>query len=75
MRLPSTVTVDRTGPERGFDPSEPYTPKRVIRGGSYLCTETFCFSYRPAARMPLPPDTVLPNVGFRLAMSPSPTIA
>jgi formylglycine-generating enzyme required for sulfatase activity len=40
--------------------------KHVIRGGSFLCSEAFCFSYRPAARMKLSPDTALPNVGFRL---------
>ena len=32
IKATSAVTVDRTGPEGGFDPSEPYTPKRVIRG-------------------------------------------
>jgi sulfatase modifying factor 1 len=63
------VAINPTGPAQGFDPNEPYSPKRVIRGGSFLCSEAFCFSYRPAARMPLPPDTGLPNVGFRLVMS------
>jgi formylglycine-generating enzyme len=58
-----------TGPAKSFDPDEPYAPKHVIRGGSFLCTEAFCFSYRPAARMKVSPDTGLPNVGFRLVMS------
>jgi hypothetical protein len=55
---------------KGFDPDEPYAPKRVIRGGSFLCSEIFCFSYRPAARMKLSLDSGLPNVGFRLVMAP-----
>jgi formylglycine-generating enzyme required for sulfatase activity len=33
------IRVNPTGPERGFDPDEPYTPKRVTRGGSYLCSD------------------------------------
>src|SRR5690554_7181550 len=42
------------GPSDSFDPSEPGVPvdapKRVIRGGSFLCNESYCLSYRPSAR-------------------------
>jgi formylglycine-generating enzyme required for sulfatase activity len=54
------------GPTSSFDPDEPLPPRHVIRGGSYLCSEAFCFSYRPAVRMKLSPDSALPKVGFRL---------
>ena len=60
------VVANPVGLASGFDPDEPLSPKRVIRGGSFLCSEAFCFSYRPAARMKLSPDSALPNVGFRL---------
>jgi formylglycine-generating enzyme required for sulfatase activity len=30
------------GPEDSHDPSEPGTAKRVMRGGSYLCTDQYC---------------------------------
>jgi formylglycine-generating enzyme required for sulfatase activity len=30
------------GPASSFDPSEPNQPKRVHRGGSFLCTEQYC---------------------------------
>ena len=60
------VVANPAGPASSFDPDEPASPKHVIRGGSYLCSEAFCFSYRPAARMKLSPDSALPNVGFRL---------
>jgi formylglycine-generating enzyme len=63
------VAVDPTGPAQSCDPDERYSPKRVIRGCSFLCSEAFCFSYRPAARMKLPPNTGLPNVGFQLVMT------
>jgi len=60
------VVGNPVGLASGFDPDEPLSSKRVIRGGSFLCAEAFCFSYRPAARMKLSPDSALPNVGFRL---------
>ena len=39
------------GPESSFDPAEPGTPKRVSRGGSFLCSDVYCVGYRPSARM------------------------
>ena len=60
------IVSNPVGPASSFDPDDPLSPKHVIRGGSFLCSEAFCFSYRPAARMKLSPDSALPNVGFRL---------
>jgi formylglycine-generating enzyme required for sulfatase activity len=37
----------------------------LIKGGSFLCADNFCFRYRPAARQPGPPDTGSSHVGFR----------
>ncbi len=59
-----TVTNPR-GPDRGFDPDEPASPKRVIRGGSFLCNERYCTGYRVSARMKTSPDTSLMHLGFR----------
>ena len=44
------VTQSRNpqGPETSFDPHEPAVHKRVQRGGSFLCTDTYCTRYRPA---------------------------
>jgi formylglycine-generating enzyme required for sulfatase activity len=53
------------GPDSSFDPDEPTVPKRVIRGGSYLCSDTYCSGYRPSARMKAAPDTGLSHTGFR----------
>ena len=53
------------GPDSSFDPNEPGTPKRVIRGGSYLCSDVYCTGYRPSARMKTAPDTGLSHTGFR----------
>jgi formylglycine-generating enzyme required for sulfatase activity len=51
--------------EAAFDPAEPGVPKRVIKGGSYLCADNYCFRYRPAARQAGPPDSGSSHVGFR----------
>ena len=38
---------------------------RVIRGGSYLCHESYCYRYRVAARSANTPDSSTGNTGFR----------
>ncbi len=62
--------VDPQGPNDSFDPEEPgmpvNAPKRVIRGGSFLCTEEYCLSYRPSARRGSDPYTSMSHIGFRL---------
>lgn len=62
----TTATNDKPqGPESSEDPNEPGVPKRVMRGGSFLCAESSCVGYRPSARMKSSPDTGLMHVGFR----------
>ena len=54
------------GPDVSRDPRNPYAPEvRVQRGGSYLCHDSYCASYRPSARLASSSDTSLPHVGFR----------
>ena len=40
-------------------------PRRVMKGGSYLCAPSYCRRYRPAARMAQPVDTSTSHLGFR----------
>ncbi len=40
-------------------------PRKVIKGGSHLCAESYCQRYRPAARYAQPVDTTTGHVGFR----------
>jgi formylglycine-generating enzyme len=50
------------------DPQGPASgTERVIRGGSYLCSESYCLGYRLAARSHATPDSGLNNLGFRCA--------
>jgi formylglycine-generating enzyme required for sulfatase activity len=53
------------GPDTSYDPDEPGTMKRVTRGGSWMCADSYCRGYRPGARMKTSPDTGLQNTGFR----------
>ena len=56
------------GPERSFDSRDPYALKRVIKGGSYLCHNSYCENYRPSAREASSEDTGMPHVGFRCVL-------
>jgi formylglycine-generating enzyme len=62
--------VNPLGPDDSFDPEEPYTSKRVIRGGSFLCNDSYCAGYRPSARMKTDPLTGLSHTGFRCVVTP-----
>jgi sulfatase modifying factor 1 len=65
------VAVNPTGPTSSLDPRNPYAPEsRVHRGGSFLCHDSYCASYRPSARMACPSDTGLQHLGFRCVMTP-----
>jgi sulfatase modifying factor 1 len=54
-------------PEESFDPQSPgiRIPRKVLKGGSFLCAANFCVRYRPAARIPQQLDTGTCHQGFR----------
>lgn len=58
-----------TGPQASFDPQEPDVPKRVQRGGSFLCTSQYCSRYMPGGRGKGDVLTGTSNTGFRCAVS------
>jgi formylglycine-generating enzyme len=57
------------GPDDCFDPSEPGVVKRVMRGGSYLCTDQYCTAYEVGARGKGAPDSGTNHVGFRCVVN------
>jgi sulfatase modifying factor 1 len=63
------VCSDNGGPSESWDPADPSTPKRVVKGGSFLCSPSYCESYRPSARRGTPPDTGTSHTGFRCVIS------
>jgi len=40
-------------------------PRKVVKGGSFLCADNYCLRYRPAARRPQRVDTGMSHIGFR----------
>jgi len=61
--------------EASFDPRQPeiVIPRKVVKGGSHLCTPQYCYRYRPAARQPQMVDTAMSHLGFRCIKRPDPT--
>jgi len=53
------------GPSKSYDPDEPLVPKRVMRGGSFLCSDAYCSGYRVSARMKTSADSGMEHLGFR----------
>jgi sulfatase modifying factor 1 len=67
----NTMPLNPEGPNASYDSEDqvPFAPKRVIRGGSFLCDANFCTSYRPSARRGIDPFNPMSHVGFRLVKS------
>lgn len=68
--LDPVSVIEAGGPPeaRALDPEDPSAPKHVVKGGSFLCADDYCFRYRPAARTPGPPDSGASHVGFRTVL-------
>jgi formylglycine-generating enzyme required for sulfatase activity len=56
--------------EASIDPSLALIPRKVLKGGSFLCAPSYCLRYRPAARIPETIDTTTCHVGFRCVVRP-----
>ena len=63
------VIVNPTGPDKSFDPRQPFSPLRVQKGGSFLCNDAYCTRYRPSARHGCTPDTGMSHMGFRCVLT------
>jgi formylglycine-generating enzyme required for sulfatase activity len=61
-----TVARNPRGPDTSFDPSEPDQPKRVHRGGSFLCTDQYCSRYMVGTRGKGEVSSGTNHLGFRL---------
>lgn len=59
-----------TGPQDSFDPNEPTIPKRIQRGGSFMCSDDYCTGYRVSARMKGDVLSGTFHCGFRTVLTP-----
>ncbi len=51
-------------------PASEQKPRKVLKGGSFLCAPNYCARYRPAARYPEAIDTSTNHLGFRMIARP-----
>ena len=76
---PCCVPSDPRGPaaDASYDPQQPQfaVPRKVVEGGSFLCADSYCRRYRPAARRPQMVDTGMSHIGFRCVVRAGPTLA
>ena len=59
------------GPDDSFDPNEALVPKRIQRGGSFMCSDDYCTGYRVSARMKGDVLSGTFHCGFRTVVSPA----
>lgn len=66
---PCCAPTNPRGPrvEGSFDPAQPAVrvPRKVVKGGSFLCAPSYCRRYRPAARHAQMVDSGMSHIGFR----------
>lgn len=58
----------RGGDERlSYNPRQTHfqIPRKVVKGGSFLCADNYCMRYRPAARQAQDVDSGMSHIGFR----------
>jgi formylglycine-generating enzyme required for sulfatase activity len=70
----TAMSTDRKNPQGASMPyteNNPYVKERIIKGGSFLCSVSYCASYRVSAKMGSSMDSALEHTGFRTVVSPS----
>jgi len=73
---PAETLADPRSADRAasIDPNGPHgpMPRRVVKGGSFLCSPDYCRRYRPAARMAQGIDTSTCHLGLRCVVRLAP---
>lgn len=59
------VVINPKGPEKNVNTGNVSEERKTMRGGSFLCNDSYCSSYRVAARMPGEINTGMSHTGFR----------
>ena len=66
---PCCAPADPRGPamDGSYDQAQPRIriPRKVVKGGSFLCAPSYCRRYRPAARHAQMVDSGMSHIGFR----------
>lgn len=63
-----TAVLNPKGAGAPYNSSNPLAREKIIKGGSFLCSDSYCASYRISARMATSIDSGLEHTGFRTVM-------
>jgi sulfatase modifying factor 1 len=71
--LPERDELEAIRRELSIDPTSQHggLPRKVVKGGSFLCAPNYCQRYRPAARLAQGIDTSTCHMGFRCVVRPA----
>ena len=65
MASDKSAVMNQKGAKTPFNERDSYAKEKVMKGGSFLCSESYCASYRISARMATSLDSSLEHLGFR----------
>ena len=65
-----TKLINLKGASSCYNPSNPYEIQYVMKGGSFLCHDSYCASYRISARMGVSVSSGSDHTGFRTVVTP-----
>lgn len=70
LKSSGEIAQNPTGAARAYNPNNPLIEEIIIKGGSFLCSESYCASYRVSSRMGNSKDSSSEHVGFRTVVTP-----
>lgn len=65
LSVKKEVVMNPKGPTKTHNPLNPYVKEKVIKGGSFLCSNSYCGNYRSSAKMGSTLDSSTDHIGFR----------
>ena len=66
----SKPLLNPKGANKSYSPSNPYQTEHVMKGGSFLCHDSYCASFRISAKMGVAIDSGSDHMGFRTVATP-----
>lgn len=66
----NTTLHNPKGADKAYNPNNPYIQEKIIKGGSFLCSYSYCASYRVSSRMGSSMDSSSEHIGFRTVVTP-----
>lgn len=67
----SSPILNPKGATKSYSPNNPYQVEHVMKGGSFLCHDSYCASFRISAKMGVTVDSGSDHMGFRTVATPA----